>query len=541
MRLSLFVTALLLVMIGITINSALTRQEKRSRANSYQLSSLPVSVSSSAVTTTVDTGNVGQYNTIAIGADGLPIISYFEAGTTPGIGNLKVLKCGNAACSSGNIITTIDHSGRVGIENSSIAIDKAGMPIIVYVAVPENNFAISKIVRCGNLACSSGNTITDVNTPDHDLIYKLLIGNDGLPIIAYIHDYQYVKVIKCGNANCTSGNITGIADQNTTPPYSLSGDSMISFLLGADGLPVISYEYYIKSGLTTNYVIKAAKCGNPACTGGNTTNIVYSKIDTITPSVNPTPVFGNPHIYEGSMVLKNNGLPVLIFGDLSHESEKSIIINCGNTDCSQANTTNTISLSDTKGIDFYNSSGIAGDGLPVISYHAGYGVGLKVLKCGNSDCSENNISTVIDSKDYPGTYNHLVIAPDGLPVISYYEETSKTLKVAKCTTFSCAQSAIPSLTTNPVSPTTNPPPTGYCLGACATQPPTTVPETPTPTQAIPTSSIQLTTQPSREPSVNPSGSPSPGNENTQNLLQKLLELILQLLQLILNLLKGKLN
>ena len=50
------------------------------------------------------------YTSITIGTDGLPVISYFDDTND----DLKVAKCGNAACSSGNTLTTVDSGGTVG-------------------------------------------------------------------------------------------------------------------------------------------------------------------------------------------------------------------------------------------------------------------------------------------------------------------------------------------------------------------------------------------------------------------------------------------
>jgi len=45
---------------------------------------------------------VGYYNiSLAIGADGLPVIAYYDVDN----GDLKVAKCGNAACAAGNTLT----------------------------------------------------------------------------------------------------------------------------------------------------------------------------------------------------------------------------------------------------------------------------------------------------------------------------------------------------------------------------------------------------------------------------------------------------
>jgi len=41
-------------------------------------------------------------SSVAIGTDELPVISYY------GNGHLKVVRCGNRACSRGNTITTVD-------------------------------------------------------------------------------------------------------------------------------------------------------------------------------------------------------------------------------------------------------------------------------------------------------------------------------------------------------------------------------------------------------------------------------------------------
>jgi len=80
------------------------------------------------ITTVDNTGSVGRYNSIAIGADGFPVISYYDQSND----DLKVVKCGDAACTvAGNTITTVDSTGSVG-EYTSIAIGADGFPVISY-------------------------------------------------------------------------------------------------------------------------------------------------------------------------------------------------------------------------------------------------------------------------------------------------------------------------------------------------------------------------------------------------------------------------
>src|SRR5262245_59196151 len=51
-------------------------------------------------------------SSVAIGMDGLPVISYY------GNGHLKVVHCGNRACSHGNTFSTVDKQAGIGYSSS---------------------------------------------------------------------------------------------------------------------------------------------------------------------------------------------------------------------------------------------------------------------------------------------------------------------------------------------------------------------------------------------------------------------------------------
>jgi hypothetical protein len=71
---------------------------------------------------------VGEFTSIAIGADGYPAISYRD-GTA---GALKVAKCVNAACTGTSTLTTVDDPANAVGEFTSIAIGADGFPVVSY-------------------------------------------------------------------------------------------------------------------------------------------------------------------------------------------------------------------------------------------------------------------------------------------------------------------------------------------------------------------------------------------------------------------------
>ena len=182
------------------------------------------------VTTVDSTGAVGLYTSIAIGADGNPVISYYD-GTND---SLKVAHCGNASCSSGNTLTTVDSTDSVG-RYTSIAIGTDNNPVISY--ADGTNFDL-KVAHCGDTSCSAGNTITTVfstNTVGEDS--SIAIGTDGNPVISFFDSTNgNLKVAHCGNASCSAGNTIRTVE---SPPNIEGIDTSIA--IGADGNPVISY------------------------------------------------------------------------------------------------------------------------------------------------------------------------------------------------------------------------------------------------------------------------------------------------------------
>jgi hypothetical protein len=348
--------------------------------------------------TTVDApaNTVGFDASMAIGADGFPVISYWDVTA----GALKVAKCGNAACSGGNCATTVDDpANSVGLY-SSIAIGADRFPIISY--HDETGTAL-KVAKCGDQLCIGPTTITTLDD-DMGWLTSIAIGADGRPVISYFGSAGALKVAKCSNAACTATSSITVVDS----PGVVAGQRP-AMAIGTDGFPVISYHH------VSQMALRVAKCGSAACTSGNTITTV------------DLPWVG---LYS-SIAIGADGLPIISNVDYVNNLLKAV--KCGNAACSSGNTITTVGSLVNASWD--TSIAIGTDGLPIIAYTDTQAWSLKVAKCGNAACTGSSLITTVDSSSIVYQRPSIAIGADSLPVVSYC--CANTLKVAKCGTRTC--------------------------------------------------------------------------------------------------------
>jgi hypothetical protein len=89
-------------------------------------------------------GDAGLYSSLAIGADGLGLISYYDATNQ----DLKVAHCSNQKCTSATI-SSLDRIGDVG-QYTSIAIGTDERGLISYYDATNEDL---KVARCSNSFC----------------------------------------------------------------------------------------------------------------------------------------------------------------------------------------------------------------------------------------------------------------------------------------------------------------------------------------------------------------------------------------------------
>ncbi|QQR73338.1 MAG: hypothetical protein IPJ17_17905 [Holophagales bacterium] len=304
---------------------------------------------------------VGKFSAIAIGADGFPVISYFDEASS----SLKVAKCNDAACSGGDeTTTTVDNPANVVGKGTDIAIGTDGFPVICYF---DETAAALKVAKCNDVACAGNNeTITTVDDPVDAVgqFCSIAIAWTGNPYISYFDETEGgLKLMSCNDAACSGGGepstLVDAPDGGSVGHYTSLGISPI------DGKPVISYYD------ATNSALKVAKCTDFGCIG---TNKVITMVDN------------SADVGEYSaLAFGDDGLPVISYYDATITSLK--VVRCNDIACTGDDESIVTALNPT-GTDVgkYNAIAIGADGYPVISLIDDTYDEVRVLKCHSRSC-----------------------------------------------------------------------------------------------------------------------------------------------------------
>ncbi|WP_431934663.1 tectonin domain-containing protein [Micromonospora sp. RP3T] len=204
------------------------------------------------------------------GVDGLP--NFFFKGKF----NLLVARCKTVACNTfENIQAEAGPTG--GVDNVAIARDNASdLTYVAWTQRGAGGLAELVIRRCNFRFCVSGDRKVLVPSGEVAGEFGLAFGDDRTVIASFKGPGNDLKVVKCADQGCTS------ADTYTVENGGDQG-SLNSILIGADGLPIISYQ----DGDTDR--LKLAHCDNLSCSGFPSTG---EPTPTPTPRPTPTPTPG---------------------------------------------------------------------------------------------------------------------------------------------------------------------------------------------------------------------------------------------------------
>jgi preprotein translocase subunit Sec61beta len=301
-----------------------------------------------ALTTLDSSGNVGQYSSVAIGTDGLALISYYDASN----GDLKVAHCSDLACTSATR-TTLQSEDNVGLF-TSVTIGTDGLGLISYYDASNGDL---KVAHCSDLACTTATRtiLTFLQSEGNVGQFTSVTITGGHGLISYYDSTDQVLMLAlCPDLACTTPTVTNTPDRTgNVGQYS-------SVAIGTDGLALISY-YDV-----TNGDLKVAHCSDVACTSATLTAVDGAANNVGAPS---------------SMITGADGRGLISYYDATNGDLR--VAHCANVACTAAALT---TVDSTGSVGQYSSVTIGADGLALISYYDETNGDLKVAHCSNLLC-----------------------------------------------------------------------------------------------------------------------------------------------------------
>jgi hypothetical protein len=193
---------------------------------------------------------VGQFTSLELDVLGNPVVSYFKSSTS----QLRVLHCGDPNCTASNIISTPDPAPFVGYY-TSLELDSMGRPVVAYQDFANDDV---RLLRCGDETCSSGNSITTPETAGSlGQFTSLALTSNDRPVIAHREASfgGHLRLVICADATCNTGTL---AFPIVGPSF---GGQAIVVEVDSSDSPVVSYP--LGSGAhQAQYVFH---CANSTC------------------------------------------------------------------------------------------------------------------------------------------------------------------------------------------------------------------------------------------------------------------------------------
>lgn len=371
-------------------------------------------LSLAATIATLDQGPVAGHPSLAIGADGLPVIAYDD-----GADGLRVTHCLDIDCSmSSSVLIPDPPTGGTWGRYNSITVAPDGNPAIAFYDPYDNQV---KLVKCSTIDCTGSHVFRTISTGQGSFADIAIAWDPAGNAMFVFRDVLGGNLLlsRCLNAGC--GNV----DTEVLLPF--AGNVVHGYdaaIAVADtGAPVIS-------GRSVDINTRDATLDFVRCRGAPCAGAPQSVFETIGESVD--------HL---SMVLRANQRPVFAFHGIS--TSRLMFGGCQNSDCSGLQHYRTIDEGPF-GAGTYTAITVRSDGRPVIAYQkafsviAGEGQALHVAECDDEDCLSSD-RFVIDQQPgaNTGVDPAIAIGTDGGMLIAYFAQSAFAMRIAKCNPQSC--------------------------------------------------------------------------------------------------------
>src|SRR5688500_6519935 len=209
----------------------------------------------------------------------------------------------------------------------------------------------------------AGPTVRTIDAgPEVGHYASLVIGSDGLPLIAYYdQSNRDLTVAHCEDVTCASATITTLDSAGDVGAHA-------SAVLGTDGLALIAYD-------GTNGTVKVAHCNDVACTGAT-----LSTLNT-----------GGAGASVGSLAMGADGRGIISYSEIGRLKTA----HCSDVPCTTAD------LREVAAFNLVGDSaiGIGAEGLPLVAYVAyswpsGNSNELRVVRCNDAACTSATSHTI---------------------------------------------------------------------------------------------------------------------------------------------------
>lgn len=300
---------------------------------------------------------VGDYTSLQLDADGLPVISYYDATN----GDLKLAHCADAACSGASInIVDGNLSGADVGRFTSLQLDAHGLPVISYYDATNHQL---KLARCADLQCASAssNAVGTGEGPDFGQFSSLVLDpHDGLPTIGYANaGANSLMLVHCSNDDCTGPQPPALVDA--------SAGANLSMTIDHAGNPVMAYYD------TSDRALVITRCADPGCATIATSEPILglpsATIDTSI-AVDPVTDFATASYIDGSNT----------YSDVVMR-----LVHCNNTGCTNADSTTPDPVAGE--VPAYTSMALDLHGNPIISRYDSGQSKLAVIHCIDPLCT----------------------------------------------------------------------------------------------------------------------------------------------------------
>ncbi|MFZ2206160.1 MAG: DUF2341 domain-containing protein [Microgenomates group bacterium] len=409
---------------------------------------------------------------------GYPVVSFYDATNA----DLRLLVCNDINCTGGDDLpTSIQTTNDVG-RYSKIILDGSDYPMVVFEDWTGRD---AYFLHCNDTLCAGGNdtpVLIENTTADYP---SFTLDNSGNPIITYQLTSIYPVIAVCSDATCATTSKTTLAQYNQYnflfPNVQVASDNSIVLLgqsLGREGssdLNLFTTTHKLERSYDSDFDFGTGSFSISAWFKAKyidqtKQNTILSRYDTdqgyklymnyggypcfgidddatwgpddsaCTSQTNYTPDVDNGQALsatEHEMRLDASGYPMIVYYDGSTDLNLEYI-HCNDLYCAGGDETK-ITLDATGNVGNQPSMVLDSNGFPVVSYYDTTNTDLKLVHCGNVDCSAGNVVSAVDTTaNIVGTQSSLQLDGNGYPVITYFDTTNGDLKFVHCNDVNCA-------------------------------------------------------------------------------------------------------